>query len=78
MVNEKETRAPEGLRRSSQMCESTCMKKTDDGAQKFEFLALFFDDGKIRRSLTKLPWKRPKLSAPLVSEKAQHQRRFPA
>jgi hypothetical protein len=75
MVNEKETRTPECLRRPSQMCENGCMRKTVQGIQKFEFPALFLHRGKKSACRAETAENGGKTIRPLVSEKAQDARR---
>jgi len=71
MVNEKETASQQDPRRPSQICESACMKKTDEDIQKFEILALFFNKARKSACRTKTAENAGKTIPALVSEKAQ-------
>jgi hypothetical protein len=75
MVNEKETPTLEGLCRPSQMCESVRMKETDEGIQKFEIPALFLHGNRKLADCAKTAKNTGQTIRPLVSEKAQTNRR---
>ncbi|CAN7375457.1 hypothetical protein LJR098_003168 [Rhizobium sp. LjRoot98] len=75
MVNEKETRAPKGPDSPSQIRDGTCMRKTDQNIQKFEFPALFFHCERKSAFPAKTAENTGQTIHPLVSEKAQANRR---